>query len=323
VNIDVGTARVDELPAAFDLALGNLSEEDRKKRVIDLLMLVGVGQVEPGGMFVARRDGAVAGAFLCVPGTAAAALAWLPRWRSDAETPADADRLIAAGMDWLGSRGTRVTQVVVAPAEHALQAPLWRAGFQTVGPLVTLHHDLEGDQRLTPPLDTRPTTEIGDATLSRLIAETYVGSLDFPELNGTRSMAEVLAGHRASGRYRPQDWRIVRDPHDGTLVGVFLLAQLEPVGLWELGYLGVLPGARRRGWGRRMVAEAVRHVRDEGLGEQLEVVVDGRNLPALQLYAASGFRKVDERSVSLHFLRNSANPSESPNGGDSPSIEPS
>ena len=140
-------------------------------------------------------------------------------------------------------------------------------------------------------LDARPTTEIDDATLSRVVAETYVGSLDFPELNGTRSMAEVLAGHRAAGRHRPEDWRVVADAH-GDPAGVLLLAQLEPLGLWELSYLGVLPRARRQGWGRRMVAEAVRHVRDEGHGEQLEVAVDARNIPALQLYAAAGFRKV-------------------------------
>ena len=321
MSIDVGIARIDELPAAFDLALGNLSEDDRKKRVIDLLMLVGVGQVDPSGMFVARRDGEVVGAFLCVPGAAAAGLAWLPRWRGEAGSDADADRLIAMGMGWLRDRGTRVTQVVVDPAEHALQAPLWRAGFQSVGPLITLHHDLDGDP-LFPPLDTRPTTEIGDATLSRLIAETYVGSLDFPELNGTRSMAEVLSGHRASGRHRPEDWRIVRDAHDGTLVGVFLLAQLEPVGLWELSYLGIVPRARRQGWGRRLVAEAFRHVR-EAMGEQLEVAVDGRNLPALQLYARAGFRKVDERSVSLHFFGDSTDTPGSPKQGEPPSGEPS
>ena len=322
MSIDIDTARIDELPAAFDLALGSLSEDERRKRVIDLLMLVGVGQVDASGMFVARRTSQVVGAFFCVPGAGASALVWLPRWRADAETPADADRLIAAGMDWLHGRGCRVSQVVAEPAEHDLQAPLWRAGFRSVGPLITLHHDLV-DSPLQPPLVTRPAAEIGETTLCRLIAETYADSLDFPELNGTRSMADVLTGHRASGRHRPQDWRIIRDARDGTLIGVLLLAQFEPVGLWELSYLGVLPRSRRRGWGRRMVAEAIRHVQHEGLGEQLEVAVDARNLPALQLYASMGFSKVAERSVSLHFVGDSASASEPANPATSPSIEPS
>jgi mycothiol synthase len=302
VSIDIDTARINELPAAFELALGNLPENERRKRVIDLLMLVGVGQLDAAGVFVARQDAQVVGVFLCVPGNAAAALVWLPRWRGET----DVDRLIGHGMDWLRARGTRVTQVVADPAEHDLQAPLWRAGFLSVGPLVTLHHDL-GDMPLEPPLRTQVAAELGDQALGQLIAETYADSLDFPELNGARSMAEVLEGHRTSGRHRPEDWRIVRDAGEGDVIGVLLLAQLETFGSWELSYLGVLPRSRRRGWGRRMVAEAVRHVR-EAMGEQLEVAVDARNLAALQLYARAGFTKVAQRSVSLHFMRDAAAP---------------
>jgi mycothiol synthase len=321
VSIEIDTARTDELPAAFHLALGDLSESERQRRVIDILMLVGIGLVDPAGMFVARQAGTVVGAFLCLPGSAGAALVWLPRWRADVDSEADSDRLIAKGMDWLRLRGCQVTQVVVATAERDLQSSLWRAGFVSAGTLVTLHHDL-GDASLDPPLKTQTAAELGDEALGRLIAETYVGSLDFPELNGSRSMADVLEGHRASGRHRPEDWRIVRDAHDDTLIGVILLAQLEPVGLWELSYLGVRPRSRRRGWGRRMVAESIRHVR-EAMGEQLEVAVDARNLPALQLYASLGFYKVAERSVSLHFAGESASSPETPKTPRVPPIEPS
>jgi ribosomal protein S18 acetylase RimI-like enzyme len=302
---DIDTARIDELPAAFDLALGNLSENERRKRVIDLLMLVGVGQLDPGGVFVARRDRAIVGAFVCVPGTAGAALVWLPRWRANSGSDADADRLIARGMDWLRSRGARVTQVVAGLAEHDLQAPLWRAGFLSVGPLVTLHHDL-GDmppQRPQPSIETQRAEDLGDEALGELIADTYVGSLDFPELNGARSMADVVVGHRATGQHRPADWFVVRG--GGETVGVLLLAKLEEFGVWELSYLGIRPRFRRQGWGLRMVAAAVRHVR-EAMGEQLEVAVDARNLPALQLYDRAGFRRVAQRSVSLHFTGDSA-----------------
>jgi mycothiol synthase len=321
VTLEIDTARQDEFAAAFDLALGDLAENERNKRVLDFLMLIGIGQVDPDGMFVARRDGALVGAFLCIPSSAAAALVWLPRWRAGAGSDADADRLIAKGMDWLRIRGSKVTQVVAVPAEHDLQAPLWRAGFVSVGSLVTLYHDL-GDMPLEPPLKTQVAAELGDDPLGQLIAETYVGSLDFPELNGSRSMAEVLEGHRATGQHRPSDWRIVRDARDDTLIGVLLLAQLEPVGVWELSYLGVRPQSRRRGWGRRMVVEAVRHVRD-GMGEQLEVAVDARNLPALQLYARAGFRKVAERSVSLHIAGNSASSPAASDAPQPPSVGPS
>jgi mycothiol synthase len=317
VSIEIDTVRHDELAPAFELALGDLAEHERRKRVIDLLMLVGVGQVDPAGMFVARQAGVVVGAFLCVPGRAASALVWLPRWRAGAGSDADADRLIARGMDWLRLRGCRVTQVLAAPAEQDLQAPLWRAGFVSAGSLVTLHHDL-GDIPVDPPLSTRTAAEIGDEALGKLVAETYLGSLDFPELNGSRPMAQVLEGHRAAGHHRPEDWRIVRDA-SGDLVGVLLLAPLESFGLWELSYLGIVSRARRQGWGRRMVAEAVRHVR-EAMGEQLEVGVDARNLPALQLYAASGFRKVAERSVSLHFADESTSSSRVPKTPPSPPI---
>ena len=301
-NLDIDTARADELTEAIELTVSNVAGDDLRRRVLDVLMLIATGEVDARGMFVARQNDRVVGSFLCVPNVGASALVWLPRFRQQLADD-DVDRLIARGLRWLRDRGTRIAQVVADPVEHSLQVPLWRAGFRSVGPLVCLRREL-ADLPPMPQLTTKSTAEVDDAHLSSVIAETYVESLDFPELNGTRSMGDVLKGHRSAGHHRPENWLVVYD-RDGHAVGVLLLAELEPLGLWELSYLGVVPRCRRRGWGRQLLAHALHHVYERH-GEQLEVAVDARNVSALQLYARERFERTAERSVSLHFISDSA-----------------
>jgi ribosomal protein S18 acetylase RimI-like enzyme len=302
VNLDIDTARAGELTEAIELVVGNVAGDEHRRRVLNVLMLIATGEVDSHGLFVARRGDRVVGTFLCVPNKGAAALAWLPRWR-EVLPDADVDPLIARGLVWLRERGVRIVQAVADPVEHHLQAPLWRAGFRSVGPLVCLRRDL-ANLPPRPQLTIRSSAEVDDAALGALVAETYVDSLDFPELNGARSMSDVLAGHRTAGQHRPENWLVVSD-RDGNAAGVLLMAELEPLGTWELSYLGVLPRWRRRGWGRQLLAQALHHV-SERHGEQLEVAVDARNDAALQLYASAGFQRTGVRSVSLHFLEDSA-----------------
>ena len=201
------------------------------------------------------------------------------------------------------------------PYDYSALAP------QISADLLQLHHDkhhaayVKGANETLEKLAAIPgfkgnqTNEQFSSQLARIggaiIAQTYEGTFDFPELNGTRTMGQVLTGHRAVGRYRPEHWRVAFDGDEP--VAVLLLCELEPLGPWELSYLGVLPAHRRHGWGRRLVAEALRQVAD-GCGELLEVAVDHRNLPALQLYAALGFQWSEERSVSLIFFGDSEIP---------------
>ena len=88
------------------------------------------------------------------------------------------------------------------------------------------------------------------ATLER----TYEGTLDCPELNGRRSIDEIVAGHRGQGRFDPQFWWLA---YVGELpVGLILLDELPDAVTWELAYLGIVPQFRRHGFGRAMARAA-------------------------------------------------------------------
>ena len=303
VPIEIAAVRPEELPAAVELALSNVPAEGRDERILNTLVLISSGDIDPGGLFVARRQGRMCGVFVCIPLPGASGLVWLPRWVDPHPTDNEQQALIATGLDWLRRRGCRLAQLIVPPEHEADQAPFWQAGFRSAGPLLTLRHDLSSPPKVPqrPGWRLRSSVEVADERLGELVARTYEGTLDFPEMSGTRTMREVLTGHRAAGRHRADDWWIGFEGSEPA--AVLLLTEMEPLGAWDLTYLGVAPEQRRRGWGAWLIAEALRKVADAG-GDQLEVGVDARNAPALQLYASGGFRVVDRRAVSLLFFRN-------------------
>lgn len=78
-----------------------------------------------------------------------------------------------------------------------------------------------------------------------------------PELEGTRSLDDVLAGHRAAGRYKPEHWRLGRIPGSPKAAAVLLLAEAPGRDAWEVVYLGLTPEARGRGLGHSVLQHAL------------------------------------------------------------------
>ena len=75
-------------------------------------------------------------------------------------------------------------------------------------------------------------------------------SLDMPELEGIRSLDDVLVGHRASGRFVPEYWLLGRLPGEPEAMAVMLLSGRSFArSSWEVAYLGLTPAARGRGLG--------------------------------------------------------------------------
>ena len=65
---------------------------------------------------------------------------------------------------------------------------------------------------------------------------------------------DVIAGYRATGVFRAENWLIVQ--HDGQDVGVLILADHPQARHWELVYMGLVPEARGCGWGREITQHA-------------------------------------------------------------------
>lgn len=154
-----------------------------------------------------------------------------------------------------------------------------------------------------------------DTWLMQALDDSYIDTLDCPELCGLRTSRDVLESHRAVGQQDDRLWWLVFEGEvGGNLAGqpargcVLLNATRESDAV-ELVYLGLGPRLRGRGLSRTLMELALRtvweHRRTLGLAPELvdsgshrspmnltggvTCAVDTRNTPALALYERLGF----------------------------------
>jgi ribosomal protein S18 acetylase RimI-like enzyme len=300
-------ARRDEIADAFRLLFPQFTPEERERRVAHALGLVERGDLDPHGVLVLREVGGLLGAIVCVPTPGAGALMWPPSCLPGPDRAGHEDALVRHGCAWLRVRGARLAQALLAPEDMLLAAPLLRNGFDHVTHLWFLRHDLSDPPpgRAVPRaascpwhtvrLDYLPYDGRDPAAFHQTLLRTYEGTLDCPEVNGVRTVEEVVAGHRAQGVYEPARWLLARQ--EGVPVGVLLLMAAEG-GEWEVAYVGVVPEARGRGVGRELMLKALVEARAGG-ARRLVLSVDGRNRPAWGLYRGLGFEPNERREVFL------------------------
>jgi ribosomal protein S18 acetylase RimI-like enzyme len=299
--LTVGPAATAEWEAVADLLFQHLPPAQREARAANAQRLFRRGELEPEGVLAARDRDGLAGAAVCVPLRGASALVWPPQARPGPRRRLVEDRLLEAGLAWLRQRGARLAQALLAREELPQAGALLRHGFAHVTTLLYLHRELEG------PADREPsgsglayqTYEADPALFQQTLLRTYEGTLDCPELNGVRDLAEIIDGHQAQGTWDPGRWWLALDA--GRPVGVVLLADVPEWQAWDVSYLGVVPAARRRGVGRQLTARALRAAAAAGAA-QLTLAVDARNHPARHLYAHEGFEPFDHREVYLAFF---------------------
>ena len=149
-------------------------------------------------------------------------------------------------------------------------------------------HSLAVVPARTVPLEEISTVSVDDPDFREALKASYHGTLDFPEMNGLRSIDEILSGHRDQpterwlGRVR------------GVPVGVLILSTQSST--LEVAYLGVDDRRRGRGIGRELAIHAVREAVRRGC-DLLTLGVDERNIPARRMYESLGFETIDSRDV--------------------------
>jgi ribosomal protein S18 acetylase RimI-like enzyme len=163
-----------------------------------------------------------------------------------------------------------------------------------------MRHDLQHLGRFVSPLEMEPFKTCDQDAFRWTLERTYEETLDCPEVNGARTIEEVLEGHRAQGIHDPNRWWLAR--HRGEPVGVLLATEVPEWEGWDLSYVGVVPEARRQGFGRRLTLAALVEAQRRGANE-VTLSVDIRNTPARDLYRRIGFRKYDCREVYLSIWR--------------------
>lgn len=291
----IESLRPHDATAALHKALARLPEAQRSTRVQDCLQLLHTGVLDPGGILVARRGNAIAGVQVCAPLAGAACLFWLPTGDDDC-----LDLLVQAGLDWSRSIGCKIAQALALADEAAYTAPLLRHGFRPITHMLQLVRDLgnipqEGAAPIRFEAYRPETLSLFASTLER----TYQGTLDCPELNGKRTIDEILAGHRGQGKFHPDCWWLTF--LGAVPVGVLMLVEMPDGLTWELAYLGIVPEFRGQRLGRAMTLHALQALRNRPASRML-LAVDERNGPALRLYQSLGFVEIERNQVLLHFI---------------------
>ncbi len=296
-EVTIAPAEADERVAVLRLAFRHLPPDARLARVATALDLIDRGELDPAGVLAAHTRGRLVGALVTAPVPGAAAALWPPQ--AEPGTPDHvADRLLQAATDWLRSQGIFLVQVLLAPEEAGLAAPLLRNGFTHPTSLWYLRHHLDLPAELlgAPEELTFESYAVCDRGLfAATIARTYEQSLDCPEIGGARPIEQVILGHQAGG-FDPGRWWLAR--RGAAPVGVLLLNQAPEGDGWEVAYVGVVPEARRRGHGRELMRQALFEAKAAGQ-PCLTLSVDARNQPARALYRRLGFESHDRREVFL------------------------
>ena len=93
------------------------------------------------------------------------------------------------------------------------------------------------------------------ADFAETIQRTYEQSLDCPELTGVRDIEDIIAGHKATGRFNPLLWSLLLE--DGKPIGCVLTSPVPLRAAVELVYMGLIAPARGRGLGKLLLTRAI------------------------------------------------------------------
>ena len=280
----------------------------RNSVITDALADAEGGVIDLSGLWIANRRGAIVGVLLTQTLAGRAAGVWAPEIVEGWGRAAIARRLLTTAIHHLRASGIRIAQALIdesAPAQAS--ADLERGGLPKITELDYLERETDQPIALKlphPQIVWRAFGPDTEAEFRHVLQLTYDGSLDMPELEGVRSLDDVIAGHRATGRFEPTRWLIGRVSDEPESSMVVLLSAVPEREVWEVAYLGLTPPARGRGIARTALEFARRLASPHA--DRLELAVDRRNIPAVRLYKDAGFHKYDRRAVHLAVLQKDA-----------------
>ncbi len=235
-----------------------------------------------------------AGYFSCLPGD----LATLGGARATHEQAvAIAAQLLVSQISHIRQRLPAAhVQAAVDVNDLDSQRILRLAGFAQLTEVDQLWLGLENHQFLDPTIQQPSSGEIlqlssanslSRSRFERLLGETFDQTLDCPELNGIRSLTQVLDTFLSGKPFRDcKHWSVAC--LEDRLAGCLLLTRHNRE-LVELSYMGLAPWARGKQLGWQLIHQAQAQATQLG-ATMLVVAADVRNLPAIGLYRKNGFQ---------------------------------
>ncbi len=287
-----------------------LPRGERERQMAQTLVAVSRQELSLENLLVAIDGDRVVGAVLAVRRPGGAAFLWPPIVQQDESAQPVARALLEAVGRRVDEQEIVFTQCLLDPADEWGQSVLAQGGVPRITDLILLSRPLPGNELVAGAAELIPEcySEESHAEFARIVEHTYTGTLDCPALAQMRSGEQLLEAHRATGQFNPQFCRIYRT--SGRDVGILLLAEHPDRDVWEVAYMGVVPEARGRGFGRAILAGGIDLVRSSGRAT-MEIAVDVANAPALRLYESLSFSEIRRYAVHLRF-RQTANSRKQP-----------
>ena len=251
-------------------------------------------------------DGRLVATVLAVPSAGRTAMVFASHPRA-ADQTAGIARLVDHACREVAGWHVDLAQALLDPGETLERRMFEAAGFQELAVLSYLERPVS---KASPPpaprwpADTRirvePYRDGMDGDLGTILERSYEQTLDCPGLYGLRRTEDIIAGHKATGRFDPSLWTLLWV--DDEPAGVILINAFPGHKTTELVYIGLAPFARGRGLGRQLLRHGLRllHGRRE---RSITLAVDQHNTPALALYEAEGFQPAVQRVAVIRSLR--------------------
>lgn len=288
--------------AALDLVLRRLPTNQRGPLVDALSRLRGEPLAPFAGLVTATQGARVVGAAWAQPQAGRTASLWPPELVGTRSTEVS-QQLINKALAACDAAGVTMCQALLEPDEKSAAEDLIACGFHHLTTMRFLGWSPAGGESSEAQRSTDVELQHADTLdrreLEALVAETYRETLDCPELDGLRPVADVLDGYEQTGDYDPGLWFVLRQGE--AAVGVLLLNEHRASKQMELTYMGVTPSARGRGVGHAAV-RAAQSAASKRKVEQLVLAVDDRNAPAIAVYTEAGFTAWAQRSVLVRPL---------------------
>ncbi len=292
-----------EIPAALKLLLQHESSFNANPIATweRLLQDWRQGMWPDHAIMVACEQHQIRGAMFAQAMPGAVGMIWPPQTDEGPNADAIAVALLQHGIQQLHRFNLSWLQAILPMHDLKSAALLLRQGFQFLTNLSYMLHTLHRVEKPTAQgqeLRWISYTPEQQPLLAATLQLTYQDSLDCPELNGLRSMADVLEGHRDTKVWQPHWWRFVLLKDTPIAVVIHAINKELPRPAWELLYIGLVPQARGQGWGQTILQQFLNEAKQEG-AEHVLLAVDNRNAPALQLYERLGFEAWDQRAIYL------------------------
>lgn len=310
MSFTIGPASDPEVDAACQLLASPRPGSLRAMVAARYRDLFSSGEFDRAGLFVARDGTAICGAMVVQALSGAMGLAWPPRVQPGSDGSVIEEGLVSEACRWLRTGGVKICQSFGTEPERLDFGSLERHGFRRTTQVVHLYRefdptrDAELFNLVEMPLRFEPIRPDNPVRFTATLLATYAGSQDCPELNGSRTPEELIAGHSDPFAPGPQWWYLAED--SGLPVGLVHYGTGTEPGVMEISYLGLVEQARGRRLGDWLLRFVIRQSVEEGC-RALTVSVDIRNNPALRLYDRHRFRERDRRDVYIaEWARSSA-----------------